>query len=213
MLSEAPFSRQEPCIPAPKSLILPKRSTLPCNTPSMAVCVLHINNLILSAPVFIHHNKQCPCRCLADRRALSSQTPRNDTHIAKYRKEDDFGRAVPTATSIATPHPSHGRINHNERSNHYEGTSDMQNETPINGQINRYMFIRLSLGELRTYWSTFCELSKKLIPHQCLGKWRRRQDHGFFGVVCSNPTIHRNKLLQTFPMSNLKNTLPDIPRK
>ena len=42
----------------------------------------------------------------------------------------------------------------------------------------------------------------------------------FFGVVGSNPTyisaiinIFYNKLLQTFPMSNLKNTLSGIPRK
>ena len=32
-------------------------------------------------------------------------------------------------------------------------------------------------------------------------------------VVGSSPHIHNNKLFQTFPMSNLKNTLPGMPRE
>ena len=32
----------------------------------------------------------------------------------------------------------------------------------------------------------------------------------FFWVVGSVPTIHNNKLFQTFPESNLKNTLPRV---
>ena len=37
-------------------------------------------------------------------------------------------------------------------------------------------------------------------------------DHGFLGRGFKSH-IHHNKLFQTFPMSNLKNTLPGIPRK
>ena len=42
-----------------------------------------------------------------------------------------------------------------------------------------------------------------LIPQQMASSKRPC----FFGVVGSNPIIHNNKLFQTFPMSNLKNTL------
>ena len=35
----------------------------------------------------------------------------------------------------------------------------------------------------------------------------------FFWVVGSHPTIHNDKLFQTFPISNLKNTLPGYPQE
>ena len=70
--------------------------------------------------------------------------------------------------------------------------------------------IRLSLGKLLV---DLLQVVKRTntppIPQQMASS----TDHGFVGVMSSNPTIHNSKLLQTCPMSNLKNALPGIPKK
>ena len=71
--------------------------------------------------------------------------------------------------------------------------------------------IRLSLGKpLVIILQGVKRTNTPLIPKQRNGVVDRPW---FFGVVGSNPTSTMNKLFRAFPMSNLKNALPGIPRK
>ena len=69
--------------------------------------------------------------------------------------------------------------------------------------------IMLSLGKLLV---NLLQVVKRTNTPLTLSKWRRRQTVGFWGRGFE-PHIHHNKLFQVFPMANLKNTLPGIPRK
>ena len=71
------------------------------------------------------------------------------------------------------------------------------------------VFIRLSLGKLLLlfYLLQVVKRTNNTLKNGVVDRSR------VFWVVGSNPTIHNNKLFQTFPMSNLKSALPGIPRK
>ena len=69
--------------------------------------------------------------------------------------------------------------------------------------------IRLSLGELLV---NLLQVVKRTNTPLDPNKWRRRQTMVFLGRGFKSHIQHNKLFLQTFPMSNLKNTLPGIPK-